>query len=331
MRRSIALLAVALAAASSLAQAAVDPQIAYTNFAGKDDSLYVANADGSSRFVVYKASKVRLGGIDMAPVDPLDPSLRRVAFVEAGVLKVVRFRLLATSISVLGVTTVDAIGAPYQGAMAPDFSPDGSALVYVKYTPGEHGTVPSAIHLSSVAGGGSKLLWTAGLSGGWAVTQVRWTAADRFAFILEQTGGQAMVQATLDVNNDVSTPPEILFTSQDAAFVANDLHGIEDFDVARTRSSLVFTTGTKPVTGTRSIAEFTPPAEGAPGGFTVRLSNAGGVRAHFATGDTHILFLRLKAGSYTEADSIRRFAVDPPGPVVSLTTRSAHRQLDTRP
>jgi hypothetical protein len=332
MQRHCLLLAVSLAAGSTLAQAAIDPQLAYTAYEGMYDNLYVANADGSNRFVVYKADKVRVTRIDMAPVDPLDPTLRRVAFTEAGVLKVVSFRLLANSVSVLGTTTLDAAGAPYQGAGLLDFSPDGSQLLYVKNTPNANGTGPTDIHLVSVAGGASKLLWTAGLSGGYIVTGVRWTGPGRFAFLFSTTSFvQTVAEATLDVNNDVAAPPVALFTDEDTFFAANNLYGVEDFDVARTRPALVFTTGTPPSSTARTIVEYTLPTQSDPGGFAIRRTNAGGYYSHFASGDTRIVFLRASTRFNNVFEYVARIDVAAPATTTNLTAKGSFGSVDTRP
>ncbi len=331
MRRHLLQIVALLAAFVTAAQAQVDPRIAYTSFEGSSDNLYVANDNGSSRFLVYKANKVRLEGIDMAPVDPLDPTLRRIAFVQAGVLKVVRFRVLASSVSVLGVTVIDAVGAPYQGAAFVDFSPDGSQLLYTKRTPNVNGTSATDIHLVAAAGGSSKLLWTAALSGSSSITAVRWTGPGRFVFPVRVGSLQTMVQATLDVNNDVIDVPEPLFSDEDAFFLANNIHGIEDFDVARTRPALLFTSGTPPGASTRTFVEYTMPAEGVPGSFAIRRTNAGGMRSHFSTGDTHIVFMRLSPRLSNVYEYVSRIDVGAPATTVNLTSKGSMGFVDTRP
>ena len=177
MFRLFALMLAVYASSAALAQTAFDPKIAYTSYEGNADNLYVANSDGSNRFIVYKVGKVRLGAIDMAPVDAADPGLRKIAFTQSGVLKMVRFRVFAAGPSVLDVTSLDAVGAPYQGAILPDFSPDGSKLVYIKKTPTINGTEPTDIYIVSASGTGSKLVWSATLSGGTYISSVRWTGA----------------------------------------------------------------------------------------------------------------------------------------------------------
>jgi len=116
MFRIFAFTLAALASMTTLAQTTYDPKIAYTSFEKNADNLYVANADGSKRVSVYKISKARLGEIDMAPVDPLDPTTRKIAFTQAGVLRLLRFKVLPTSITALSVVTLDAVGAPNSGA-----------------------------------------------------------------------------------------------------------------------------------------------------------------------------------------------------------------------
>ena len=96
------------------------------------DNIYVANANGTNPVSVYRSNKVRLDAIDMAPINPATPTIRRIAFSQSGVLKVLSYEVLPGGIRTIGVTTLDSFGAPYQGADDPDFSPDGSKILYMR-------------------------------------------------------------------------------------------------------------------------------------------------------------------------------------------------------
>ena len=327
MFRLLAFALAILASMTTLAQTTYDPKIAYTSFEKNADNLYVANADGSKRVSVYKISKARLGAIDMAPVDPLDPTARKIAFTQAGVLKLLRFKVLPTSIAALSVVTLDSVGAPYQGANFPDFSPDGSKILYIKNTPNSNGTSPTDVYLISSDGTNKKLLWRAALSGGTGSTvilQVRWTGSSEFAFMLDGSlSTNDIRRAFLDSNNNVVDLPLPLFTAVDQFFIDNYLFGIEDFDVARTRKSLIFTTGTPPSSSVRTIVEYALPDGSIPGAFSIRRSNSGGWKSHFSSDDSHILYLRAVSGSYTNFDAVYTFATyDPNSAPDSLAPRN---------
>ncbi len=337
MFRIFAFTLAVLASMSTLAQTTYDPKIAYTSFEKNADNLYVANADGSKRVSVYKIGKARFGAIDLAPVDPSAPTIRKIAFTQGGVLKMLRFKVLPTSITYLDLVTLDSVGAPHQGSHFLDFSPDGSKILYIKSTTNANLTRPTDVYLISSDGTNKKLLWTASLSGRPTILQARWTGSNEFAFLL--AGGSPYVndirRAFLDSNSDVDVTrmPESMFTDDDQFFIDNYLFGVEDFDVARTRNSIIFSTGTPPSSSVRTIVEYALPDGAIPGAFSIRRSNSGGMKSHFSNDDTQILFLRLVPGTYTNFDIVYSFnALDPIGTPVSLaSSRGLFGTLDSLP
>jgi len=106
----------------AMAQTAYDPAIAYTTPEKSGEALYVANADGT-RAVRLVSIKGGFRGIDLAP------SGRQIAYADAAGLKLLSFT--ATNSGVFPGSTQLLVATPPNGfASLPDFSPDGSAVLY---------------------------------------------------------------------------------------------------------------------------------------------------------------------------------------------------------
>lgn len=310
------------AAAACWAQG-YDPKIAFTSYQGNADNLYLANEDGSNPVSIYRANKVRLDAIDMAPVNVATPGAGRIAFSQSGVLKILTYQVSAGGITATGLTTLDAAGAPYEGANDPDFSPDGSKILYTRKT----GGIPTEIRLIPAAGGTPKVLWTAASAASQYIKQPRWLDASEFAFI--RGGGLAYstdVQlASLDASDNVVSPTTTLFTSADSFFSSNGLGGFEDFDVARTRASLLITV-TAGAGNYRAFVEYNR----LDGSFLRRVSD-NGWRGHFTSSDAYILYLHGSTRTFNVYDYVYRFDTNPPNNTIQLTSKSQFGYADSRP
>jgi Tol biopolymer transport system component len=122
VNRLIAAVLCLVACVASSAQAQTyDPRIAYVQNAGNQNSIVLANQDGSRSITVFSSRKA-VGGVDFAPGGG------RVAFNELDVLKVLTYTVSNSGIAVTGITTIEA------STGFADFSPDGTKLIYVGNT-----------------------------------------------------------------------------------------------------------------------------------------------------------------------------------------------------
>lgn len=331
MKRSLIAAALLVACAMASAQT-YNPKIAYTGFASNAGNLYLANADGSNAVIVYKANKVRLGAIDLAPVSAAAPSTGRVAFVESGILKVLGYTVSASAIHVTGVTTLDATGAPYQGAGDPDFSPDGNQLLYTRaeFSTLFQGVVPTEIRLIPATGGPSALLVRKADSSLY-ITHPRWLRAEAgmgpaFVYMLGRPAGEPSTMdvrlAFLDAGNAVVEPPTTLFNLSSPGFPGQ---GVEDMDVARTGNGLLLSVNrTSSAGGGSSFVEYDIDADS----FVTRAVGERW-RGHFSAGDARIISVdRGKGygpGAYVWSQEVAT------GVVKAIAKKGAYDYTDAQP
>lgn len=129
MNRFLLVLAT-LAAAGDCWGQTYKAEIAYTKFSGKADQIFLANSDGSRAVSVYSANKLRISGVDFAPGGG------RVAFTDtSGSLWVLPYTVTSSSIVPGTPLRLDGPDRDHGPIGAPDFSPDGTQLLYVANRP----------------------------------------------------------------------------------------------------------------------------------------------------------------------------------------------------
>ena len=270
------LLSVALAAAPLVAgaQTAYDPRVAYTQVAGNgSQALYVANADGTHAVKVASGSG-NIGTIDFAPGGG------RLAFSDAQGIKAVSYTASNGGVAVGPVQVL--VGGGY-GKNTPDFSPDGSRIIYRDGDLGRIRAIPAA--------GGTPVDLYVGSCG-----QPRWLRAEvgnafacrnlRFAPGIVHYDVWTVL---LDDNDQVVSAGPVLST-ETQAFKAFD-----DFDVARTRNTLLLTVS---YPATMRTIEF----DLATGAITDR--GPLGTRVHFSADDSRIVGMSPHKASGDFIDSV---------------------------
>ena len=305
MRRpTLSLLALALALAA-VADAAppgptnYNPRIAWTAIEGKGQTIYLANADGSAKFAVYKTNKTSLYGLDLAN--------GRVAFVEQGVLKVLHYTVTSGGIVASAPVTLDATGAPDQGARTPDFSPDGSYVLYGRWVQDPVGGGGGEREIRVIPSNGSAppkvLLTAADLPDTRHIGAMRWVSGSEFMFNRE--GGSpwwmSMMLGSLDANMDLTAPPLTLFTNTDPGWTAVGVNGWEDFDISRTGPS-VLVSANAPSGNLHSFVQY----DYINHTFTKRFSTYGW-RGHFQAGDASVVYSNLGSGGIVWGNAVYRW------------------------
>lgn len=286
-------------AANASAIANYDPRIAYTSYEGKGDTLYLANADGSFRVAVHKTNKTVISGLDLGA--------GRVAFTELGVLKVLTYTVTTKGITASAPITLDATGAPNQGAAQPDFSPDGNHLLYMRWVQDTVAGVAQWREIRVIRTDGSappKVLVTAPqLVDTWHMQSPRWLNSNEFAFV--RGGGSpywsSVMLASLDANLDLTAPPLQLFANNDPGFTSLGVVGFEDFDVSRTGASIVLSAN-PPSGSLRSFVQFDLVAHT----FSKRFSDYGW-KGHFQADDASIVYVHLPTSGGVVGDGVYRW------------------------
>jgi hypothetical protein len=220
MLRTVLAVSVCLAAGSADAATLYDPQVAYVQVAPNgNQSLYVANADGT------RAVKVANGSGNIGSID-LRPSGGRLVFADGQGIKALDYTASNTGVAVGAMQVLVAGG---YGKNSPDFSPDGSRIIY---RDGDLGRVRAIS-----AAGGTPVDLYAGNCG-----RPRWLRAEvgtAFACYSTRPGPGVVYYEIWTVLLDgadqlVSAGPVV--STETTAFKA-----IEDFDVAHTRNAVLMT------------------------------------------------------------------------------------------
>lgn len=323
--RMLALAAV-LAASAGANAANYDPRIAWTSYEGKGDTIYLANADGSLKVAVYKTNKTIISGLDLGD--------GRVAFTESGVLKVFSYTVTANGIVASAPVALDTAGAPDQGAARPDFSPDGSRLLYLRWVQNPVYANSGYQEIRVVASDGSappKVLVTAAdITDTRNMVSPRWLNGNEFAF--GRGGGSpywsSVMLASLDAGMNLTAPPLQLFANTDPAFTSEGLVGWEDFDISHTSPSIVLSCNT-------ARTGFPPRAfmqyDLIEGTFNKRFSDYGW-NGHFQAGDTSIVYNHLPTSGGSVGNAVYRWvAATNRSTAISGKGGQAVRYVDARP
>jgi len=235
-----------------------------------------------------------VSGVDFAP------SGGRIAFSELGTLKVLAYTASSSGIAVASVTTL-----PASGTGDPDFSPDGSKIIYVF---GGDATTTSQVRVVSASGGPYTVLMP-NMSG---LRKVVWARSGTSFFYVRQYESDLRIEVRrVDlVGCCLVGLDTLLLTTVGAAFGE-----IDEIDVARTKDSLLLTLNYP--TDIR-VAEY----DLVTGSLTERMS--GGMQARFSSDDSKILFIDLARQFVNSFDLVSRVTT-------RLTKRGDFRGVDTRP
>jgi hypothetical protein len=220
MLRTLLATSVLAAAGSAGAATLYDPQVAYVQVAGNgSQSLYVANADGT------RAVKVASGSGNIGTVD-FRPGGGRIVFSDAQGIKAFNY---TASNSGVAVGPMQVLVPGTYNKNSPDFSPDGTRIIYRDADLGRVRAIPAA--------GGAPVDLYAGECG-----RTRWLRAEvgnAFACYSTRyvpgTSYQEIWVVLLDAADQVVSAGLVLSTETQA------FKNFTDFDVARTRNSLVLT------------------------------------------------------------------------------------------
>lgn len=211
-------LAAGLLAAAQPAPPVSDPQIAYAKPSGKSAHLYVANADGGRPVGIATVD----GNIDAVDWSPLGT---QIAFSDREGVKIVDLQLSASDV----VASAPRLVA--RGGHAPDFSGDGSRLLYRDES-------LNAVRLVAAAGGTPRTIYPE------SCNSPRWlrTATLGNAFACHRiVGGNPVVYQVwvvlLDAADNVESAGPVV-SSHNQPFKVID----EEFDVARGRDALLVVT-----------------------------------------------------------------------------------------
>jgi hypothetical protein len=220
MRRAIATLFTVLASGVAAGQALYDPQVAYTQESAKNYNLMLANADGSHavKVATYKGYIHR---VDFAPGGG------RLAYGTLEGIRVLDYVASNTGIVVTQSRLLVSNPTPGVRAEQPDFSPDGTQLIF------RLGTSPQTIRAIDSTTGAVKFDYACYLC-----EEPRWLRAElgtAFAFLRWNQGVPNVREAWVAfVNADGSITAGPVLDPATSPF-----SGIENFDVARTRNSLL--------------------------------------------------------------------------------------------
>jgi Tol biopolymer transport system component len=286
------LLLAAVAAKGQPAPPVYDPQLAYVKPGSRTSELYLANADGSN------AKRVLVNdGIDS--VD-LSPAGNLLAYSDAQGIKLLDFSAGAN-----GITA----GAPrllVAGGTTPDFSEDGSRIIYRVLADSTVRSIPTT-------GGTPTTLFTG------VCSSPRWLRqadmGNAFACWRAQSGAPIVYQAwvfLLDGSDQVvSAGPVVSSDSQPFDMIDDRL------DVARTRNALLIVTDYPSYPSVLEVNLQT--------GATTPRGSGNGV--HSSRGDTRILTVspHSSSGDFIEALDVAT------GRVTPLTKKGTYGAFDAQP
>ena len=311
----LAALALSLwAATAAWAQSAYDPKIAYTQVSGNTQYLYLANVNGDHAVRVATVGRDASGfpgnihGVDFAPGGG------RIAYSDAGGLTVLSYTASNTGIKVDRRDLL--VPAAYGTYISPpDFSPDGSRILY--------GTnKPSSSFRAIPTGGGSSVLLYDGPHAG-ASDSVRWLRpidmGNAFAFLTRIPSGPGgptrdeIWTVLLDANDAVTSFGPMLSTT------TQPFNSIQDFDTARTRNALLISAQ---YPATNKIVEVEIGGTG-----IVTEKGASGTHVHYSANDSRIVYItpHVAAGDYVNSLDLGT------GVITHLTKKGSYGATEAQP
>lgn len=297
MYRPFAIVLAVLATSAAWAQTTYDPRVAYTQPAsGKSVYLYLANADGTR--AVRVATATNINSVDFAPGGG------RIAFSDSQGIKLLSYTASNSGIVVTS-TQLLVSGAFLQ---APDFSSDGSRIIYtdagqiVRAVAASVGSTPVTLY----SGGCVTARWLRTVDLGNAFACMKWITGQNTQEVDE------IWTVLLDSNDVVTSAGPVLSTA------GQDFKLIQEFDVARTRNALLMVVSYPTTT---RIVEFNLTTPGAV------LDKGAGVRVHYSANDSRIIFIspHQAAGDYVSSLDIGT------GVTTRLTKKGTFGTTDARP
>ena len=303
-----------LAATAAWAQSAYDPKVAYTQVSGNTQYLVLANVDGTHAVRVATVGRDANGfpgnihGVDFAPGGG------RIAYSDAGGLTVLSYTASNAGIK---VDRRDLLVPAAYGTMIgpPDFSSDGSRILYGTNTPSW------SFRAIGSAGGSSVLLYDGPYAG--PSSSVRWLRpidmGNAFAFLTPIPSGPGgptrdeIWYVLLDPNDAVTSFGPMLSTA------TQPFNSIQDFDTARTRNALLISAQ---YPTSNKIVELEIGGTG-----TVTEMGASGTRVHYSANDSRIVSItpHVAAGDYVNS-------LDPgTGVITHLTKKGSYGATDAQP
>jgi hypothetical protein len=300
MRRTAATMFAILASGAVAGQALYNPRIAYTQEAGKSFNLMLANADGS-RAVQVASYKGYIHRVDFAPGGG------RLAYATPEGIRVLDYTASNTGIVVTQSRLLVANPANGPRAEQPDFSPDGTKLIF------RFGVSPQVMRAIDATSGA--VLFDVPC---YLCEEPRWLRAElgnAFAFLRwHQIAPNKTVREvwTTLVNADgsVTSAPVLDYTQAPYG-------GIENFDVARSRNTLLMSVGYPTTIRCIEVDLLT-------GAVTDRGTSW---RMHFNEDDSRIVGLTPHAakGDYVISTTV------PGGVETRLTVKGTFGVVDARP
>jgi hypothetical protein len=286
------LLLAAAAAKGQPAPPVYDPQLAYVKPGPRTSELYLANADGSNAKRVLV--NVGIDAVDLSPAGNL------LAYSDAEGIKLLDFSAGANGITAAAPRLLVA------GGTTPDFSEDGSRIIY-------HMLADSTVRAIPTTGGTPTTLFTG------VCRSPRWLRqadmGNAFACWRAQSGAPILYQVwvfLLDGSDHVVSAGPVV-SSDGQAFKTID----DRLDVARTRNALLIVTDYPPYPSLLEVNLQT-------GATTARGS---GNQVHFSRGDTRVLTVSPHSSS---GDFINALDVGS-GIVTQLTKKGTYGALDAQP
>lgn len=300
MRRAIATLFTVLASGAVAGQTLYDPQVAYTQEAARNFNLMLANADGS-RAVKVATYKGWIHRVDFAPGGG------RLAYATLEGIRVLDYVASNTGIVVTQSRLLFANPASGPRAEQPDYSPDGTQLIF------RLGTSPQTIRAIDATTGAVQFDFPCYLC-----EEPRWLRAElgtAFAYLRwnQSVPNQSVREAwTALVNADGS-----ITTAPVLDFATSPFKGIENFDVARTRNALLLQANYPTTIRAIEVDLLT-------GAITDRGTTW---RMHFSADDSRIVGLTPHAakGDYVISTAVAT------GLETRLTAKGTFGVVDTRP